>query len=304
MFVLYIINAIVIGEELASTRGLDGWILLWVKRSRLCLLLRDCRCNCGQAQQISNIIAYKSYRQTLLLSPLKSLQSWGFVVITHFAAAVGTAEIIRRYCGSGTWAASDESGELCWGATVPGMEGYAICRIKFSLHLLFNAIEIWYPPKKSPYIPQWYRNDFSLITSYIHLHPTSCLTLHQMLDGKNTYQKPNQGRGHVLQQANGLGSRLTTIWQQEVVGKNGGGNQMVMVFPLRAENSTGFNYRVGFWGGWGWLGLGWFAIFFIWVVGFERFVEHFHSGDDPPFDELIFQMGWNHQLEKNITEQT
>lgn len=196
------------------------------------------------------IIAYKSYRQTLLLSPLKSLQVEALWVITHLQQQLAQLKLSEDTVVAEL---EPQVTRVANGAGVPRCQGWKdMPFVGSSFRYIFCSMRLRYdtPQKNLHIFHNDTENDFSLITSYIHLHPTSCLTLHQMLDGKNTYQKPNQGRGHVLQQANGLGSRLTTIWQQEVVGKNGGGNQMVMVFPLRAENSTGFNYRVGFWGGW------------------------------------------------------
>lgn len=80
------------------------------------------------------------------------------------------------------------------------------------------------------------KNDFPLITSNNPFTIFPGLTLHSNVGGgtKTPTEKPNQGRGHVLQQANGLGSRLTTIWQQEVVGQKNGLGKSGDGFPLRA----------------------------------------------------------------------
>lgn len=86
------------------------------------------------------IIAYKSYRQTLLLSPLKSLQVEALWVITHLQQQLAQLKLSEDTVVAEL---EPQVTRVANGAgVVSGMEGYAICRIKFSLHLLFNAIEI------------------------------------------------------------------------------------------------------------------------------------------------------------------
>lgn len=103
------------------------------------------------------IIAYKSYRQTLLLSPLKSLQVEALWVITHLQQQLAQLKLSEDTVVAEL---EPQVTRVANGAGVPRCQGWKdMPFVGSSFRYIFCSMRLRYdtPPKKSPYIPQWYR---------------------------------------------------------------------------------------------------------------------------------------------------
>ena len=171
------------------------------------------------------IIAYQPfYRQTLLLSPLKSLWREALWVITHLQQQLAQLKLsedtvvaelepqVRVAKGDAVlWCHIAGDWRIWWGILICSF--LPTCKAKFSWH--FGSGRLRYdtvPPKKFSKYSKMIPHMMPPFTVYIlYLFIAFLFGPTHFLLGK-PLQLDDQGRGHVLQQANGLGSRLATIW--------------------------------------------------------------------------------------------
>ena len=100
------------------------------------------------------IIAYKSYRQTLLLSPLKSLQVEALWVITHLQQQLAQLKLSEDTVVAEL---EPQVTRVANGAGVPRCQGWKdMPFVGSSFRYIFCSMRLRYdtPQKKSPYIPQ------------------------------------------------------------------------------------------------------------------------------------------------------